>query len=84
MDSGIEKVSLKRELVSTDDSRDVFEKGFQASLLARDKVKNQELLLLRNFEISKTDLVSMYKQLEVPYVLENGTETGGYWFQSCY
>jgi len=71
-------------LTSPEKTAIVFEKMFIETLKKRDEIKNQEMLTLHTIEVNEQDLKSMYQQLEHPYVLENNTETGGYWFQSCY
>lgn len=61
-----------------------FERMYIEMLKKRDEIKCQEMLSLHTVEVSEQDLRKMYQQLEHPYVLQNDTETGGYWFQSCY
>ncbi len=62
----------------------MFEAMYHQALIERDVIKNKELLTLHTVEIVQNNLTSIYRQLEDPYVLSHGTETGGYWFQSCY
>jgi len=83
-DNKTKKSTITRTPSSPEEMAIVFEKMFIEILKKRDEIKNREMLTLHTVEVSEQDLGKMYEQLEHPYVLQNGTETGGYWFQSCY
>lgn len=58
---------------------------FTDALRTRDRIKNEEYRdNFHTVEISKGDIQKIFTQLDVPYVRDNGYETGGWWFQSIY